>query len=74
MKMYASYVCILVFVSEIQIDTFWGNKLSQSTEFVLFRFDDFKKFRGINFREFGKKPRNFLPAKLTSIKVYLLNY
>jgi len=29
--------------------------------------NDFEKFRGIKIREFGKKPRNFLPAKLSSI-------
>jgi len=31
--------------------------------------NDFEKFRGINFREFDKKPRNFLPAKLFLFKV-----
>jgi len=25
--------------------------------------NDFEKFRGINSREFGKKPRKFLPLK-----------
>jgi len=57
------FVSEKVFVSR-KIDIFRGN-----TEFVSFRGNklsrknDFEKYRGINFREFGKKPRNFLPLK-----------